>query len=231
MRQLLWKEWHEQSWKLAFGCIVLASLVLIGLQARLVADETMMMWVCFLGVTLLPVLSSSGLIPAEREAGSFESLMAMPIAPWRILLAKTLMGLMMCAGPMLAAFAVSWALAGGREMHSWDIFDLYGRSALVMVLLFFWMMAFTARLPSEARAGLVAVGVFICWMLGTAGLGAPELPRWLVAISPLVFLQSWFWFSSGAYPWLLAPLVQVVTVGLLWGATLLLFVRSNVRES
>ena len=23
MRQLIWKEWHEQSWKLAFGCIVL----------------------------------------------------------------------------------------------------------------------------------------------------------------------------------------------------------------
>src|SRR5689334_8801214 len=41
MRSLLWKEWHEQSWKLAFGCVVLAALAVIGLRARVVADDTM----------------------------------------------------------------------------------------------------------------------------------------------------------------------------------------------
>ena len=39
MHSLLWKEWHEQSWKLGFGCVVLGALALIGLHSRIIADE------------------------------------------------------------------------------------------------------------------------------------------------------------------------------------------------
>jgi hypothetical protein len=231
MRNLLWKEWHEQSWKLGFGCIVLASLALIGLRARIVADDTMMMWVCFIGVTLLPVLASTGLIPAERAEGSFESLLAMPIAPWRILLAKTAMGLLLCAGPMFTAAMVSWIMAGGREIYASSIFDLYGRSAMAGAILFFWMLALTSRLPSEARAGLVAVGILICWMLATDGLAQPWVPQLLMAVSPLAFLRSWFSAPEDGLPMVVVPLLQVVIAAVLWGATLRLFNRSSVRES
>src|ERR1700722_4488605 len=107
MRSLLWKEWREQSWKLGFGCIVLTALAVIGLHARIIDDESMVVMVCFLGVTLLPVLSSTGLVPAERSEGSLESLLALPVKSWRILLAKTAMGLLLCTGPLLAAAAAS----------------------------------------------------------------------------------------------------------------------------
>jgi len=219
MRNLIWKEWHEQSWKLAFGCIVLGALAMIGLRARVIADEKMMMWVCAVGLTLLPVLSSTGLIPAERAEGSFESLLAMPIAPWRILLAKTIMGLLLCAGPLIFAGAASLLIAGGREINSSDVIHLYLRSTLATVSLFIWMLALTARLPSEARAALVAMGIFVCWILGTEGLAVPGVPQVLLAASPLVFLRTWFSAPETGLPAFVAPCLQLVIAAALWATT------------
>src|SRR5579872_3529215 len=116
MSSLLWKEWHEQRWKLAFGCIILAAFALIGLRARIIADQMLLTWVCLMGVLLLPVLASTGLVPAERGEGTFESLLPLPISPKRILLAKTIMGMLLCAAPLAAAGIVSLLIAGGREM-------------------------------------------------------------------------------------------------------------------
>jgi hypothetical protein len=190
MRQLLWKEWHEQSWRLGFGCIVLGAMALIGLHARIVADNTMMMWVCFIGITLLPVLSITGLLPAERSEGTFESLLALPVAPWKILAAKTAMGLVLCAGPLIAAATISVLDAGGREMPDADILRLYGNSILSAISLLIWMMALTARLPSEARAGLLATGILILWSLATVGLGYRSVPPLARTISPLAFVYQ-----------------------------------------
>lgn len=188
MPNLLWKEWHEQSWKLGFGCLVLGALALIGLRSRIIDDESMVMFVCFLGVALLPVLSSTGLVPAERSEGSFESLLALPVAPWRILAAKTAMGFLLCAGPLIFAGVVSILTAGGREMTDDAMFALYARSALAAISLFVWMLALTIRLPNETRAGLLAMGLLIFWILATSGLSYPSVPPLLFDISPLAFV-------------------------------------------
>jgi ABC-type transport system involved in multi-copper enzyme maturation permease subunit len=192
MLKLLWKEWHEQSWKLGFGCLVLAALAWIGLRSRIIADETMVEWVCFIGVTLLPILSSTGLVPAERSEGSLESLLAMPISPRKILAAKTVMGLLLCAGPMAVAAGVSLLAAGGREMTEGHMMIMYLRSALAGLSLFVWMMALTIGLPSEARAALVAVGLLMIWAMLTGAAAMPKGPiPWPVyAISPISFVYE-----------------------------------------
>jgi len=216
MPSLIWKEWHEQSWKLGFGCVVLGALALIGLHARLVADETLAMWVCFLGLSLLPVLSSTGLLPAERGEGSFESLLALPVQPWRILLAKTGIGFLLCVGPMTAAAVASLLMAGGRELTSESMLVLYGRSTLVALSLFIWMLALTARLPSEARAGLLAMGILIFWLLATAGLADPDVPSVAFAVSPFALVYGYSNGFSAAPPLALVLAVQVVVLSLLW---------------
>jgi hypothetical protein len=216
MPNLIWKEWHEQSWKLGFGCVVLGALALIGLRARIVGDETMAMWVCFLGLTLLPVLSSTGLLPAERSEGSFESLLALPVPPWRILMAKTAMGIVLCAGPMFAAAVASLLVAGGRELTSDAMLVLYGRSVLAALSLFIWMLALTARLPNEARAGMLAIGVLILWMLATAGLADPSVPPLAFAVSPFSLVYGYSNGFSAAPPLVLVLAVQVVILSLLW---------------
>jgi hypothetical protein len=170
MRGLLWKEWHEQRWKLAFGSLMLAAFALIGLRARVIADETLLRCVCGIAVLLLPMLSSTGLVPAERSDGTLESLLALPVQAWRILIAKTLMGLALCAGPIVLAAIVSFAVSGGREMSAGAMAGMFARTLLATLSLFFWMFALSVRLPTETRAALVAVGVLVSWLIVSLGL-------------------------------------------------------------
>jgi ABC-type transport system involved in multi-copper enzyme maturation permease subunit len=187
MSSLLWKEWHEQRWKLGFGCLILATFALVGLHSRAVADETLLEWVAFLGIVLLPVLSSTGLVPAERSDGSLESLLALPVPSSRILAAKTIIGILLCVGPLMAAAVVSLAVAAGRELPAATIISLYARSAAATVSLFVWMLALTIRMPGEARAGLLSLGVLIFWSLASMGFaGSPALTR-LWTVSPFFF--------------------------------------------
>jgi ABC-type transport system involved in multi-copper enzyme maturation permease subunit len=235
MRSLLWKEWHEQSWKLAFGCIVLGMLAYIGLHARIVADETMMMWVCFLGLTMLPVLSSTGLVPAERGEGTLESLLALPVAPRKILKAKVCMGVLLCVGPMFVAMILSLLAAAGREMTAMSMIAFYAASTMTTLSLFAWMAALTIRLPSETRAALLSVGILIMWMLITEGLAFPSVPALAMVVSPFgivhgtadnsaliqasrfLAIEAGSAYSQGITRLILFLVVQAAIAGLLWG--------------
>jgi len=187
VRQLIWKEWHEQSWKLAFGCIVLSAFALIGLRTRIIPDEEMVMWVCFPAMCLLPLLAATGLVPAERSDGTLESLAALPVTLRQILTVKTLTGLTLCAVPLLAAMLISLAIAGGREMDAFPMIAIYGRSMLTALALFVWFLALTVRLPTEARAAMVGIGVMFCWLMLSAGIAEGDMPL-LSTVSPFSFV-------------------------------------------
>ena len=214
MRHLLWKEWHEQSWKLGFGCIVLGATSAIGLHARIVADSIMMMTVCFMGLALLPVLASTGLVPAERGEGVFESLLTLPVTPRRILLAKTIVGGLLCAVPLAVAGLVSWIVAGGREVPTAGIVILFGRTIVTSLCLFVWMVALTIQLPSETRAGLLGLGILIFWLIALFGMtDRPIVPTWLMATCPLAFLSM---NPERMPPFFLSLVVQLAIVTALW---------------
>jgi ABC-type transport system involved in multi-copper enzyme maturation permease subunit len=189
MRSLIWKEWREQSWKLGFSCVVLGALALIGLHARVMDDASMVMLVYILAVILLPLLTSASLIGGERSEGSLPSLLALPISPLRIFLAKMLVGIVVCAIPVVVAAGVSVGAAGNREMNSVAMLGFYGRGLLVIISLFIWMLALTVRLPTEMRAGLLAMGVLLFWAMATLGLRVAAAPGWL-AISPFSFIVT-----------------------------------------
>lgn len=199
MRPLLWKEWHEQRWKLGFGCVVLCAFALIGLRTRIVSDESIIVGTCALGVLLLPILSAAGLFPAERGEGTLKTLLALPVTRSKLLAAKMILGTALCAGPLLAAAAVSVLVAGGREISDSAMFAIFWRAIASGVFLFVWMFALTVRSPSEGRGAALAVGILVCWLIVTSGLirsthiagyGFPEshapLPLWLAC--PFVFV-------------------------------------------
>jgi hypothetical protein len=183
MHSLLWKEWHEQRWKLAFGSLILAAFALIGLRARVVADAMLLEWVCVLAVLLLPVLASTGLLPAERNDGTLAMLLALPTHPRLIFAVKTMLGVLLCAGPLIVTAAVSVAVAGGREVSTAQMSALYLRTLAATLSLFFWMFALTVRLPTETRAALISLGVLIVWLIVNVGLNE----AWTDDVAPSVF--------------------------------------------
>ena len=219
MRSLLWKEWHEQRWKLAFGSLILAAFAVVGLRARVIADETMLEAVCLLAVPLLSVLSSTGLVPAERDEGTLQTLLALPVRPARIFAAKTVMGVVLCAVPLILTVVVGVVIAGGREISSAAIMGLHLRTLAATLSLYFWMLALTVRLPTETRAALITLGVLVMWMIVTVGLPQGWNPQmmssrfWLV--DPLVFLMG---FKEGQWAGSLpaAAAVQAVIAAALW---------------
>jgi hypothetical protein len=216
MPSLIWKEWHEQSWKLGLACVVLVAMAVIGLRARIIEDETMIAWVCMVGMLLMPVLAASGLVPAERSEGSLGSLLALPVARRRILAAKTAMGMVLSAVPLVLAAVASLLIAGGREMTGWEMFTLFARSTAAGVLLFVWVLALTIRLPNETRAGLLGVGILIFWIMATAGLAYPSVPPWPMTFSPLALVWGFFNGFAGAPPLAGVLAVQIAIAVVLW---------------
>jgi ABC-type Na+ efflux pump permease subunit len=217
MPNLIWKEWHEQRWKLAFGCIVLTVTAFVGLSSRLMPDDITMMWVCLIGI-LLPVTYATGLVPAERGEGTMESLLSLPVSPLRILLAKTLMGLVLCIAPLLLAALVSLLVTQGREITQQEMLGFYARSTLTTISLFIWMIALTIRLPNETRGALLAVGILVFWGIGTPALAYPPL-HWLgygLAASPLSFVHRFYGENSFSPPLVLEIAVQAAVAVLLW---------------
>ena len=235
MRSLLWKEWHEQRWKLAFGSLILAAFAFIGLRARVIADEQLVQWVCFLAIALLPVLASTGLIPAERDDGTLETLLSLPVNASRIFAVKTAIGVLLAAGPLLVAGAVSLAVAGGREISAADIATLYLRTTATTLALFFLMFTLTVRLPNETRASLITLALLIMSLLVTLAIvdsnndyQRAHSPLWL--ISPFVFLVSRGTETPGAGLRLGAALVQAAVALLLWLWAARQFPRPTVVE-
>jgi ABC-type transport system involved in multi-copper enzyme maturation permease subunit len=245
MFNLLWKEWHEQRWKFAFGCIVLGSLLAIGLRARIMADQTTMLIACATAIVLLPLLAGVGLLSSERSDGTLETLCALPIRPSRIMAVKALMGIAVCAGPMLVLLAVIFLIAGEREMNRWNILAIIGRAVLAELSLLFWYLAVTARLSGEARAGLVAVGVLICWLLITLGLinflygplslqGTPLGHRYwqpIYGVSPLAGVMDIDFQLKYGPPMWFAAMVQLAIASMLWVSTLGALKRTNAGRA
>lgn len=199
MRPLLWKEWHEQRWKLGFGCVVLCAFTLIGLRTRIVSDESIIVATCALGVLLLPILSAAGLFPAERGEGTLKTLLALPVPRSKVLSAKLILGLVLCGGPLLASTVVSLLLAGGREISQGAMLGIFLRAVASGVFLFVWMFALSVRSPSEGRGAALAIGILVCWLMITSALIAAT--RW-----------KGYGFSESHAPlslWLACPFVFV----------------------
>lgn len=196
MRHLLWKEWREQRWRLGFSCLLLLAFALVGLRARAAADELTLAVVCFGAVLLLPLQAAAGLVPADRADGSLATLLALPVRPATVWAAKTLAGAGLCLVPLAVTAAASAAYAGGRELSAAGVLGLFARAAAAALSLFAWMFAVTARSPTEARAGLLSLGVLVGWML--------TLLRWsndgpmppgrllLTAVSPFTFMAGFY---------------------------------------
>jgi hypothetical protein len=192
--KLMWKEWVEHRWKLALGLVILAGLEGVGLHARIVADELVLVLALAIGGFLWPLLVGMDLLAGDAETGTLGTLLSLPVGRWRVLGVKLAMGAAAILAPVLGAGVAALLLAGGREWGSWQIVRAHlGMAALALSVLV-WMLAFGARQPSEARAALVGLGVLGAWALaGVLGSWAMEhlgLPECLMVLHPATFMAA-----------------------------------------
>lgn len=179
IRSLLWKEWHEQWWKLVFGCVLLAGFLAIGLRTRLLPDVAILILNMFIGAFLLPIFASMDVVAAEREQGSLDYLLSLPIRPWVSFMLKTAIGLLLCILPFVVAFAVAMLVAGEREVRIAITLGIFIRGIALGSLLFIWTLSLGIAQSTEARAALIGIAVVVIWVaIGLAGVSWDYAWNW-----------------------------------------------------
>lgn len=229
MRNLLWREWREERWRLAFGCVLLIGSTAVGLRARMASDADTLLLVVLLGGFLMPLLVAVGTIGSDREERSLDYLTALPVAPRSILGAKSVVALATVLVPIAGALVVALLSAAGRDMTAARMLLLFGLIAWVAVNLVIWVLAFGAAQPTEARVAVIAIAVLAVWFTHPAlaetftrsraafdvlAVPNPVVTMWTLGLDsrrpwtiPLQFavqggvlVALWFWTASRLSP-------------------------------
>lgn len=181
-------------------------------------DQFIVLFTVLTGSVLMPLFVGMGLVAAERSERSLGALLALPVRSWKILAVKMAMGAAVCIGPILGSMLVALLIAAGREITASRIVVHYLGGVAFSLAMLVWIVGLSVSQPSEARAGLVGVAIFVGWVFiaywfDTFVEGPSE--RWALVITPFGFLEATINSSYDLLP-------KVIPVQLLIGVCLLL---------
>ncbi len=169
-KQLLWKQWKEQSWRIAFATVILTAFTAIGLWTRATPDQYVIVIAAVLGATLIPIFITMGLIAPQRADRSFDSLIALPVQGRELFCMILLTGLIGAWAPLLATLSAALAIAGDREISTPLLLFYFGGVMLYSGLVVFWTLCFSIRQQYESRVGLIGLIILIGWIALAMGL-------------------------------------------------------------
>jgi len=189
MKALLWKEWHEQRWRVTLATVWLLGMTAIGLKSRIEPDATILVTIWIPTAVLLPAFVGMGVFASERKAGTLPYLMAQPVSRSRILAAKVISGLAAYLIPVVTSGIAVCLAVGGREVSSASLArGLIGIAASGTVL-FAWQLLAGLRCHREETYVLVSLIVLVCcivhWLImNDVIFGDPLLETQLWAVNP-----------------------------------------------
>ena len=164
-KHLLWKEWRENLWKLAFGGAVTTAFVLLLFRIRLFPDAANCVAISFVQMLVLPVVYALDIFSGEMSNRTIHLLFKFPVPRWKIFFSKYFISI----GGMIAVFLVSGLLmeliAQGRETDTGFLLKLNASFGISALLLFTWFCPFGAQSRSEAGSLTAMFGVIIGWAI------------------------------------------------------------------
>lgn len=232
IKALLWKEYREQRWKLAFGTVMLLFVTGSLLAARLASGREIVMVVWVLGGLVLALYSAMGVLAPERTNGTTLFLAARPVRAWESFAAKWLMGWLNVAGPMVACSVVLlvWPMARAYVAGEGSVGVIVRRTigGLGVATMFYTLTVCVApRRVGEAGVGLTGLGVFL-FLLGHVMVLQEFMPNPWVGQLTLVqqgvlYMNPLLWIEfveprfQGSVPFMLGEQAVVFAVVLWWG--------------
>lgn len=169
IKPLIWKEWHEQRWKLAFGTVMLVFFTGSLLSAHLTTDREIIIVVWILGGLVLSLYSAMGVFAPEITNGTKTFLSSKPIQPWKIFLGKWFLGWLNFAVPMLICSALLAVIVlSNPEGRLFEIkYIARGTFAGICLGTVFYSMTccFAPRKGSEAIVGFTGCIIFFVFIL------------------------------------------------------------------
>lgn len=164
-RQLLWKEWLENLWKLIFfGAVSMAFTALL-FRIRLFPDTANCLTISFVQMFAVPVVYALDIFSGEMSNRTIYLLFKFPVPRWKIFFSKYLVSI----GGMIAVFLTSALLmellSQGREAEAGLLLKMNISFGIVAFLLFTWFCAFGAQSRTEAGSLAAMFGVIVGWAI------------------------------------------------------------------
>jgi ABC-type transport system involved in multi-copper enzyme maturation permease subunit len=162
-RQLLWKEWRENLWKLIFcGAISLAFTALL-FRIRLFPDAANSMAISFVQMLAVPVVYALDIFSGEMSNRTIHLLFKFPVARWKIFFSKYLICIFGMSVIFLATGLLMEVMGHGREIGIGFLFKANILFGLPSLIIFTWFCVFGAQSHSEAGSLVAMFGVMIGW--------------------------------------------------------------------
>ena len=210
--QLMWKEWKENLWKLAF-CGA-ASVVFTGMlfRMRIIPDQSNCYIISFIQMFAVPVVYALDIFSGEMTNRTIHLLFKIPVARWKLFFSKYLVSAVGIVLIFLVTGLLMEFMAGGRETPTGYLLGsnaLMGSAALVLFTCF---CAFGCQSRSEATSLVAIFGVFIGWGIVFLWANICEV-KWAIPFTPF----------SVIVPYSLIDGEQAVPPGMIMIAQMLVF--------
>lgn len=181
-RALIWKEWREQRWKLAYNCVLLFGVAAIGFRSHMCEDVGIIALLLIIGGLFLPLLAAVGVVGTERESGSLPFLQAQPVSSSRVLSIKMVGALLVSTVPLALTMLASAACIDGRDWRTGETLRIGAVAVWLAANVVVWTIAFGMTQPTEGRVGMVGIAVIVAWFFHLT--------------LDSVLSRSWIWLSQ-----------------------------------
>ena len=164
-KQIFWKEWRYQRWKVVFGTVMLIFFTGTLWAARVTTDHEVYIVMWMLGSLVLSLFSATGAFASETTDGTRTFLVAKPVRPWKVFWAKWLMGWLNFAVPLLICGLVITLTILFRSEDRSNELELIARGTTAAIgfgtMLYTMTCCFAPRKGSEAAVGLTGFFVIL----------------------------------------------------------------------
>jgi hypothetical protein len=158
---LLWKEWTEHRWKLAFGTVMLASFGGARFAWGAISDRELIILVMGVGCLVLSVLNAMGTFAEEHSEGTTLFLAARPIAVGRVFLGKWMVGWINTVVPLLGCGLTLGVWFGSSPDSGRVVRDLVpGTVAMTWIATLLYSLTCCVTLRRGGPAGVALTGLF-----------------------------------------------------------------------
>ncbi|MBN2455280.1 MAG: hypothetical protein JXB29_01885 [Sedimentisphaerales bacterium] len=219
IKPLIWKEWHEQRWKMAFGTVMLLFFTGSFLAARVTTQSELLIVLWFFGGLILALYSAMGVFAPEWTGRTTTFLVSKPVAGWKIFACKWLIGWLNFAVPMIVCSLclqfVSLGWGAGNIIKGILV-------SLSMATMFYSMTCcFAPRKSSEAMVGFAGLIVVFGMLVHLMVINVTVI---MENYQHLSFFRQMFMFINPVF-WMMpiSPLNSKIHEGILFIEQGLLF--------
>ena len=191
-RKLLWKEWHENRWKLVFCTTVSIMFSIILFRIRLVPDLANCVTISFAQMFMVPVIYALDIFSGEMSNRTIHLLFKIPVPRWKIFFSKFLTCLVSMSFIFIITSLLMELIVQGRETETALLLKINLSFGAAAIVLFAWFCVFGAQSHSEASSLAAIFGVMIGWAIIFLWASICMVP-WAFRLTPyclLVFADS-----------------------------------------